>query len=214
MGPFEKNYYDVLSLKENADAREIHEGYLRAKNAYAEDALVLYSIINSEERKKILNLIDVAYSVLSDPRKRREYDQSHGFNEGPSEGSAEEVTSFEERSASSTQKESMVKIVSQKKFSLKYDRDEAFEQEIEQTVNFSGDFLKRIREYKNVDISVMSDLTKVSKTYLTYIENEEFAKLPAPVYVRGFIFQYSKCLKLNPEIVTSSFMKRLKKNSG
>jgi len=44
------------------------------------------------------------------------------------------------------------------------------------------------QRYKEVDLGRMADMTKVSKTYLQYIEDEEFKKLPAPVYVRGSFF--------------------------
>jgi cytoskeletal protein RodZ len=60
----------------------------------------------------------------------------------------------------------------------------------------------------------MADMTKVSKTYIRNIEDEAFDKLPAAVYVRGFVYQYAKSLKLNPELVANSFLYRLKKAKG
>jgi cytoskeletal protein RodZ len=55
-------------------------------------------------------------------------------------------------------------------------------------------------------------MTKVSTLYLQGIEREDYSKLPAPVYVRGFVFQYAKCLKLQPEIVANSYVARMKKS--
>jgi len=72
-------------------------------------------------------------------------------------------------------------------------------------------FLRKIREYKNLDLDRLSDMTKVSRMYLQGIELEDFGKLPAPVYVRGFVFQFAKCLKLKPEIVANSYLARMKK---
>ena len=70
--------------------------------------------------------------------------------------------------------------------------------------------LKKIREYKNVDINRMAEMTKVSKTYIQKIEQEDVTNLPALVYVRGFVYQYAKCLKLNPDLVATSYLEHLK----
>jgi cytoskeletal protein RodZ len=56
----------------------------------------------------------------------------------------------------------------------------------------------------------MSEMTKVSKTYIKNIEDEDTTRLPAIVYVRGFVYQYAKCLKLNPDLVATSYTYRLK----
>ncbi len=97
------------------------------------------------------------------------------------------------------------------KFSLDYKRNEQFEQEIENAEEFSGAFLKKIREYKNVTIERMAEMTKVSKTHIRNIEDEEFSRLPAGAYTRGFVFQYAKCLKLNMDLVCKSYLERQRK---
>ena len=100
--------------------------------------------------------------------------------------------------------------MARKKFDLEFSVDQDLEKEIECTVDFTGPFLKRIREYKQVDILRLAEMTKISKTYLNNIEEENFPGLPAPVYIRGFVYQYAKCLKLNPDLVATSYTKRLK----
>lgn len=214
----QKNYYEILEIPTTANSDEIHQGYLRAKNAYSQDSLALYSLMSADECRNILDLIDEAYTIISDPQKRKQYDQARGFNKNltdaqrnQSHGSSLPTDDNNSHSihqtASSTNKHNMAKIVAQKKFGLEYEKDDAFEAEIEQCSHFSGEFLKKIREYKNVDILRMAEMTKVSKTYLINIELEAFDKLPAAVYVRGFVYQYAKCLKLNPELVASSYLK-------
>jgi curved DNA-binding protein CbpA len=95
------------------------------------------------------------------------------------------------------------------KFALDFKKDEAFEQEIENCTEFTGEFLKKIREYKNVDLKRMADMTKVSKTHITNIEEENLDRLPANAYIRGFVFQYAKCLKLNTDLVCKSYLARI-----
>jgi curved DNA-binding protein CbpA len=97
-----------------------------------------------------------------------------------------------------------------KKFSLDYNSDTDFEQKIENCTDFTGKFLKQIREYKNVTIDRLAEMTRISKTYIKLIEADEYVKLPADVYTRGFVYQYAKCLKLNPDLVATSYIHHLK----
>lgn len=239
MSDFErKNYYDVLEIAKNASLQEIHEAYQKVKNAYAGDSVALYSLMTQEECDKILEQIEEAYSVLGIPDKRREYDKARGFNqENTPTGYNEKVMSrpdYQPRSSLSemlsentpqnddredfqyhenqTPKSEMhiSKVAAYQRFGLDYQVDANFEQEIENATDFTGSFLKRIREYKNVTIERMADMTRVSKTYIRNIENEEYDKLPAEVYTRGFVYQYAKCLKLNPDLVATSFLHHFK----
>ena len=105
---------------------------------------------------------------------------------------------------------SVTKAQAYQKFGLNYEPDSSFEQEIENCSEYTGSFLKKIREYKNVSVERMADMTKISKTYIRNIEEEDYVKLPADVYTRGFVYQYAKCLKLNPELVATSYVHHLK----
>lgn len=102
------------------------------------------------------------------------------------------------------------KIQAVNKFGLNFEKNEQFEQEIENTTQFNGDFLSKIREYKKVTIERMAEMTKISKTYIRTIEADDFPKLPADVYTRGFVYQYAKCLKLNPNLVATSYMEHIR----
>lgn len=218
----DKNYYEILEISSNATPEDVHQGYLRTKNAYSQDSLALYSLMSKEECENILQLIDEAYTIISDPHKRKQYDDARGINQGltdsfrqqsrvASVGFTKEDSEHIIGQGNETAKpQSMAKIVAQKKFQLEYSVDEDFEKEIEQTTEFSGDFLRRVREYKGVDINRMSEMTKVSKTYIKNIEEEDTTRLPAIVYVRGFVYQYAKCLKLNPDLVATSYTYRIK----
>tara|TARA_Y100000296_G_C5177402_1_gene260927 strand:+ start:3670 stop:4341 length:672 start_codon:yes stop_codon:yes gene_type:complete len=214
-----KNYYDVLEVETSASLDDIHSAYLKAKNAYSGDSLALYSLLSKDEADKVLELIEEAYTILSDPIKRQQYNDARGIaNEkevrlvGRQSIDAGEITEDKENSEEDNQLKdiSMKRMIVKNKYALEYKQDSEIEKEIEQCEEYTGEYLKKIREYKNVDIPRLAEMTKISKTYLGYIENEEVDKLPAPVYTRGFIYQYAKCLKLNPELVCSSYMSRLK----
>jgi len=223
-----KNYYEVLEVPTHAGSDDILKGYNRAKNAYSHDSLALYSLMSQNECESVLNLIEEAYSILSDSEKRKQYDLARGIHNPTLAKESKPIEQNQKLSETllennntnghqlnpppqTTGEYSMPKIVAKKRFSLDFEVDQEMEDKIEQATQFTGPFLKEIREYKNVDIVRMADLTRVSKTYLKNIEEEKFDNLPALVYVRGFVYQYAKCLKLNPDLIASSYLHHIKK---
>jgi DNA-binding transcriptional regulator YiaG len=81
-------------------------------------------------------------------------------------------------------------------------------QEIAQEIEWRGSFLRKVREAKRVSIEEMAATTKITKTYLLAVEDENFSKLPAAVYLRGFVIQVAKMLKLPEEKVAADYMAR------
>jgi curved DNA-binding protein CbpA len=236
------SYYEILEITPNATHEDVHQAYLKAKNTYSPDSVALYSVFTEKECRDLLDMVETAYSVLSVPTKRMEYDKAHGivsrFNKPivtslssqknakfdsnsltyNSTNSSAENSDENPRYSQDTgtefkfsKKEAEVsKLGAQSRFHLEFSKNPEFEQEIENTQEFTGAFLRKIREYKNVSVERMADLIKVSKTYLLQIESCEFKKLPAPAYVRGFVYQYAKCLKLNPDQVANSYLNLMK----
>lgn len=219
-----KNYYEVLEIETNANPQQIENAYIRARNAYSGDSVALYSLMTKEECDVILGQIEEAYSVLGFPEKRREYDRLRGFNQNgtatPKYNDKIHVVSTIEDRKDSIQYENfgsnlieakVSKITAQKKFGLEYDENADMERKIREATDFSGTLLKEIREYKNVTLDRMAEMTRISKTHLTALESEDVAKLPADVYVRGYVYQYAKVLKLNPDQVAQSYLLHFKK---
>lgn len=216
-----KNYYEVLEIETNATPQQIENAYIRARNAYSGDSVALYSLMTKDECQAILSQIEEAYSVLGFPEKRREYDRFRGFNPGAAQSPRHEHTgSKEDRPkdalvyedfGSNLIEAKVSKIAAQKKFGLDYSENSDMERKIRETSDFSGSTLKEIREYKNVSIERMAELTRISKTHINALETEDVSKLPAEVYVRGYVYQYAKVLKLNPDQVAGSYLLHFKK---
>ncbi len=57
-----------------------------------------------------------------------------------------------------------------------------------------GDYLKKRREAQNISLSEVADYTKISKIYLACLENNEYQKIPAKPYVKGYISSYAACV--------------------
>ncbi|MDZ4677027.1 MAG: helix-turn-helix domain-containing protein [Oligoflexia bacterium] len=95
----------------------------------------------------------------------------------------------------------------------KYKINTEFETSLKTLEDFTGPTLNKIRLYKNISLDQVSEVTKVSRPYLTAIETNDYACLPATVFVRGFLVQLAKALGLNPEKVSSSYLKTIKELS-
>jgi len=61
-----------------------------------------------------------------------------------------------------------------------------------------GETLRRARLSKNVTFEDAERVTRIRREYLEALEREDFNKLPAPVYARGFLRSYAGYLGLDP----------------
>jgi cytoskeleton protein RodZ len=66
-----------------------------------------------------------------------------------------------------------------------------------------GDLLRRTREEKGLSLDQAMEATRIRKEFLQALEEEDLDRLPAPVYVKGFLRNYASFLGLNPQDVLS-----------
>ena len=94
--------------------------------------------------------------------------------------------------------------------SRSFEPNPEMEERIKSLQNVNGGFLRSVREYKRVSADEIMNILKISKNYFTALEEDDLARLPANVFVRGFVIQYAKALKLDHEKVASAYMEFLK----
>jgi DnaJ-class molecular chaperone len=228
----DQSYYDILEVLPDAPHHEIVAAYQRAREAYAPDSAALYTMFTREEAEEIRRMVDEAFSVLGNSSKRREYDflltgikRAHIADGGTpkSQTSAQQfkgnsVHKLESAMASATTAHSVNRNPSEplpegharSKISV-YKIDPEMDKTIATCKLFDGLTLKRIREYKNISLELMSKETRISRTYISALESDDFSELPATVFIRGFIVQVARALALDETVVVSSYMDRLKK---
>lgn len=88
---------------------------------------------------------------------------------------------------------------------------DAIQEQIDQETEWRGSFIRKVRELRRYSMDDIHDHTKISKMYLVAIEEENFDKLPAAVFVRGFILQISKILRLPGDRVSAAYLSRFNK---
>jgi curved DNA-binding protein CbpA len=224
----ETNYYEVLEVSESASQREIHSAYNRAKSTYSPDSAALYSMFSPEEARQLLNLIEEAFTILSNQSKRADYDKKFfgKQNSQPTSSYSPQEERLHPISALSIAGEegAVLKPIAKKsdsglpkghartKFGS-YEVNKSFELELEKIDEIDGLYLAKIRNYKKVSIDQLSELTRISKSYLVALEKDQFTDLPAVVFVRGFVLQIARALQV-PDRLADSYIKCYRKKLG
>jgi curved DNA-binding protein CbpA len=210
----DQTYYEILEIEPQSPEHEIHRAYLKAKETYSPDSPALYTMFSPDEARELSRLIEEAYAVLSNHKARREYDSRLTGRSAPSNVQKVNTT---HTAAPAPTKMSIVKnndgvapegMAKTKHGTYRINKD--FEKEYAHADQFSGEFLKKIRDYKCISLEAMSEEIRVSKTYLTAVEKCDQSALPADVFVRGFVVQYAKALGLDGNNVANSYMKILR----
>lgn len=70
-----------------------------------------------------------------------------------------------------------------------------------------GEKMRRVRNEKRATLPEIAKNTKIQLEYLEYLENGDYNKLPADVYVRGFLKSFADYLGINEEYLIKSFNK-------
>lgn len=68
-----------------------------------------------------------------------------------------------------------------------------------------GEKLKKIRSEYRISLNEVAKHTKIQMKYLEYLENGEYEKLPAEVYVRGFVRSYAHFLGTDEGVLVKMY---------
>lgn len=68
-----------------------------------------------------------------------------------------------------------------------------------------GERFRAAREARGLALSAVSEQIRIRSVYLAAIEDEHWATIGAPVYIRGFLRTYARFLGLDPEEVVATF---------
>jgi len=172
--------YGVLGLEPRASREQVERAYRFCLELYGEGALAIYSLLEPEEAEQQRTRVREAYEVLSDVEKRNAYDSAQGFL--PPDAP---VLAFPTPAAGSNRAAAELPEV------------------------LTGADLRRLREARGVSLRHIASITKIGMRYLEYIEEDRFAFLPAPVYLRGFLHEYARLVGVDPRRMADAYMSRL-----
>ncbi|MBA4367705.1 MAG: hypothetical protein C0403_08715 [Desulfobacterium sp.] len=76
-----------------------------------------------------------------------------------------------------------------------------------------GSYLKNTRLEKGIRLEEVSAATKISMHVLSLIEKEDYAQLPSPAVVRGFLRLYADCICVDKDMVINLYRENLEENA-
>ncbi|MBI5198725.1 MAG: helix-turn-helix domain-containing protein [Nitrospirae bacterium] len=68
-----------------------------------------------------------------------------------------------------------------------------------------GEYLRRQRELKGLSLRDISDKTRIGISYLRYIEENQFDRIPGEIFLKGFLRLYAKALGLQEKEILERY---------
>ncbi len=210
------NFYELLEVSPSATSQEIHRAYERVRRVYEPNSIALYSLFTPEETAVIHQRVEDAYRTLIYEDNRRKYDAMlRERNELPEPPAPRQNAAQQPRFS----QQSMTFVTEDLPFPDADMEPQPAAAPSAQIMDppvpvsdfigeFTGPAIKALREQRGQELRTISDHTKVSARYLEYIEEENFQKLPARTYIRGFLMLYARDLGCNPERFAGDYLKR------
>jgi len=192
----EQTYYEVLETEPGVSDEEIRRAYRTVKDNYASGSSVIAGLYDDHELAALHARINAAHDTLFAPDRRRLYDLAL-----PEADLARAV-----RAAAAVTRPAVGTRASAG--AAVEDRPDASEAVIDPAAEVTGAFLKKVREIRGLELNDIAQRTKISERYLRALEDEQFADMPAAVYVRGYVTEYARALRLNPQRAAESYLVR------
>lgn len=211
----ELHYYDMLDIKPDAVPFEIRHAYNAALQIYQPGSLASYSLFSEEERNEILTLVEKAYETLINEQSRKDYD-GELIRQG-------EIQAREETTPAEKKPVGIFDISRSPAVKTALTGNEALKNKVRQSEGIGailnqqdlcGADLKNIRTELDVPLEQIAQETKVRLDHLRSIEEDHIARLPAPVFLKGFVKSYLKCLCLETvEELSTRYMDTVSRQS-
>ena len=201
------NYYERLEIEPSASPFEICQAYRGALQIYGDESLASYSFFSETERKKILTLLDEAFSTLVNEQARGEYDQHLIRIGGLKEESCYKKAMREPAPIFAQLRSEAVSLPAEVRPdpSGNPNLQNILAQEV-----LAGKDLQQIRIELGLSLEQISARIKVRTALLRYIEEDQFDKLPSRLHLKSFLTQYVQCLQIDTASVVERYLKRIR----
>lgn len=189
------SHYELLEVPPTASFEDIRRANRRIRDVYGAESIAISGLYDPASLEAVHRRLDLAYTTLMDAAKRKDYDMELFPDGVPMPIAPPSLTEpIQQRTAAK---------VDEVATTIRPPMPELSPQ-----TEFSGALLRQIREAVGVELREIAERSKIGMAYLHALEGEAFAKLPAAVYVRGFLEQYARALGLDAERVKQSYLAR------
>jgi flagellar biosynthesis protein FlhG len=192
----EHNLYEVLEAEPTASEEELRRAYRRVREIYAPESMAVCGLYSLDGLARFAEKLQEAYDTLIDPERRQAYDRATWPEGVPRRrvGTPAAGLAVDALLRSGGRVEELRPVVPEPPLSPE--------------TEYTGELLRRVREARGIELEDISNRTKIHIGHLRSIELERFDILPAKVYLRGFVTEYAKALRLEPRLVAKSYLAR------
>jgi flagellar biosynthesis protein FlhG len=188
VAPPTPTHYDILVLDRGASDEELRRAYRKTREVWSSESLCLSGLVTEAQVSAMVARIEEARDVLLDPSRRRPYDLS--------------ITPASELRALAFLSEPAAESAPAAEVPMPV---------LTPDTDYTGPLLRAVREARGIELRDVAARTRISPVYLRAIEEEDYNILPATVYTRGFVIEVAKLLRLDPELVVRSYLKRMRR---
>lgn len=206
-----QNYYQILQVSPNATQNHIKQAYRYALNLYEEDSLATLSLFSDDQRAELLRDIETAFLTLIDDEKRAVYNETLLTN---GQVDAQDLNpAAKKKSVAVFQVGTASKISNLGRWVAKKSSEPEIKTLIDKFVSedlVTGRDLKQLRKIFGIEISEIYEITKISPTNITLIEQDRFKDLPAEIYLKMYLKSYAEILQIDPMHVVDGYLQHMK----
>jgi flagellar biosynthesis protein FlhG len=196
------SHYELLEVPPTASFEDIRRANRRIRDIYGAESVAISGLYDPASLEAVHRRLDLSYTTLMDAAKRKEYDMELFPDGVPMPVSPSVHTDLPApRPAAKVDDPATIAVRPPMP-------------EISPVTEFSGPLLRQIREAIGVELREIAERSKIGMAYLSALEGEAFSKLPAAVYVRGFLAEYARALGLDGERVKQTYLSRFRAVRG
>ncbi len=192
------SHYELLEVPPTASFEDIRRANRRIRDIYGAESMAVAGLYDPAALEAVHRRLDLAYTTLMDAAKRKDYDMEL-FPDGVPMPVAPPATVSGEVVRPPVKVDDPATLASRPPMP-----------EITPSTDFTGPLLRQIREAIGVELREIAERSKIGMAYLQALESENFKKLPAAVYVRGFLAEYARALGLDAERVKVTYLARMR----
>ncbi len=195
------SHYELLEVPPTASFEDIRRANRRIRDIYGAESIAISGLYDPASLEAVHRRLDLAYTTLMDAAKRKDYDMEL-FPDGVPMPVEHPPSSTGAVAGAATAR---AKVDDPATLAVRPPMPD-----LSPLTEFTGPLLRQIREAVGVELREIAERSKIGMAYLQALEGEVFGKLPAAVYVRGFLAEYARALGLDAERVKQTYLARFR----
>lgn len=214
------DYYEILDIPRDASPSKIRQARQSLLTLYKNDPVVADSFFNLEEKERIVEAIETAFAVLSDPEKKAAYDQTHAPESpapvlgetGPADTGelpADKCGGVVSPLLPDGHGQNCAGIMKNIEASSLQEEAQTLLANLSHQESISGQDIHALRKSLDLSADQVFAVTRINSAIIQSIEENRFEDLPPAIYLKSFLKNYAQVLCLDPDKLADGYLKHM-----